>query len=136
MKLKSIIYLCLEKILSPCTDKIVCISKAEKASAEREHIAKDDKLALIPNGIDGLLVEMDNPQDAAEKALWLYRHPKEAAEMKSKALKKVIENYDIKRVVDQHMEMFNKLITGGVNCKTLFIGYDATLYSEERRVAA
>ena len=52
MKLKSMIYLCLEKILSPCTDKIVCISKAEKASAEREHIAKDDKLALIPNGID------------------------------------------------------------------------------------
>lgn len=273
MKLKSITYLCLEKILSPCTDKIVCISKAEKASAEREHIAKADKLALIPNGIDvsavknavaksrselgiaedafvvgmigrlspqkapdvfiraaklihdeipnsafiivgsgeeeeevkafakekglelvvtgwtdepysylkvfdvamllsrwegfglavveymaaeknvvatkidaiptlvddgvdGLLVEMDNPKDAAEKVLWLYRHPKEAAEMKSKALKKVIENYDIKRVVDQHMEMFNKLITGGVNCKTLFIGYDATLYSEERRVAA
>lgn len=52
MKLKSMIYLCLEKLLSPCTDKIVCISKAEKASAEREHIAKDDKLALIPNGID------------------------------------------------------------------------------------
>ena len=39
-------------MLSPCTDKIVCISKAEKASAEREHIAKDDKLDLIPNGID------------------------------------------------------------------------------------
>lgn len=249
MKLKSMIYLCLEKILSPCTDKIVCISKAEKASAKREHIAKDDKLALIPNGIDvsavknavaksrselgiaedafvvgmigrlspqkapdvfiraaklihdeipssafiivgsgeeeeevkafakenglelivtgwtdepysylkvfdvamllsrwegfglavveymaaeknvvatkidaiptlvddgvdGLLVEMDNPKDAAEKVLWLYRHPKEAAEMKSKALKKVIENYDISRVVDQHVEMFEEL-TGG-----------------------
>lgn len=245
------IYLCLEKILSPCTDKIVCISKAEKASAEREHIAKDDKLALIPNGIDvnavrnavaksrselgiaedafvvgmigrlspqkapdvfiraaklihdeipnsafiivgsgeeeeeeevkafakkndlelvvtgwtdepysylkvfdvamllsrwegfglavveymaaeknvvatkidaiptlvddgvdGLLVEMDNPKDAAEKVLWLYRHPKEAAEMKSKALKKVIENYDISRVVDQHIEMFEELTEG------------------------
>ena len=52
MKLKSMIYLLMEKALSPCTDKIVCISKAEKASAEREHIAKDDKLALIPNGID------------------------------------------------------------------------------------
>lgn len=270
MKQKSIIYLCLEKILSSFTEKIVCISKAEKASAEREHIAKDDKLALIPNGIDvntvrnavaksrselgiaedafvvgmigrlspqkapdvfiraaklihdeipnstfiivgsgeeeeevkafakenvleltgwtdepysylkvfdvamllsrwegfglavveymaaeknvvatkidaiptlvddgvdGLLVKMDNSQDAAEKVLWLYLHPKEATEMKSKALKKVIENYDIKRVVDQHMEMFNKLITG-VNCKTLFIGYDATLHHEERRVAA
>ena len=35
----------------------------------------------------------------------------------------MIDNYDIKRVVDQHMEMFNKLITGGVNCKTLFTGY-------------
>ena len=272
MKLKSIIYLCLEKILSPCTDKIVCISKAEKASAEREHIAREDKLALIPNGIDvsavrnagaksreelgiaddafvvgmigrlspqkapdvfiraakmihdkisnsafiivgsgeeeeevksfakenglelvvtgwtdepysylkvfdvamllsrwegfglavveymaaeknvvatkidaiptlvddgvdGLLVEVDNPQDAAEKVIWLYHHPEEAAEMKSKALKKVIENYDIKRVVDQHMKMFNNLITGGVICKALFIGY-TTLHREERRVAA
>lgn len=38
MKLKSMIYLCLEKILVPCTDKIVCISKAEKASAKRENI--------------------------------------------------------------------------------------------------
>lgn len=247
MKLKSMMYLCLEKILSPCTDKIVCISKAEKASAEREHIAKDEKLALIPNGIDvgavrnalaksrselgiaedafvvgmigrlspqkapdvfiraaklihdeipnsafiivgsgeeevkafakenglelvvtgwtdepysylkvfdvamllsrwegfglavveymaaeknvvatkidaiptliddgidGLLVEMDNPKDAAEKVLWLYRHPKEAAEMKSKALKKVIENYDISRVVDQHVKMFEELTEG------------------------
>lgn len=52
MKLKSVIYLLMEKMLSPCTDKIVCISKAEKLSAECEHIAKDDKLALIPNGID------------------------------------------------------------------------------------
>lgn len=240
------IYLCLEKILSPCTDKIVCISKAEKASAEREHIAKDDKLTLIPNGIDvsavknavvksrselgiaedafvvgmigrlspqkapdvfiraaklihdeipnsafiivgsgeeeeevktfakenglnlivtgwtdepysylkvfdvamllsrwegfglavveymaaeknvvatkidaiptlvddgidGLLVEMDNPEDAAEKVLWLYHHPQKAVEMQKKALKKVIENYDISRVVNQHIQLFNEL---------------------------
>lgn len=246
MKLKSMIYLCLEKILSPCTDKIVCISKAEKASAEREHIAKDDKLTLIPNGIDvsavknavvksrselgiaedafvvgmigrlspqkapdvfiraaklihdeipnsafiivgsgeeeeevkafakenglnlivtgwtdepysylkvfdvamllsrwegfglavveymaaeknvvatkidaiptlvddgidGLLVEMDNPEDAAEKVLWLYHHPQKAVEMQKKAFKKVIENYDISRVVNQHIQLFNEL---------------------------
>ena len=236
----------MEKILSPCTDKIVCISKAEKASAEREHIAKDEKLALIPNGIDvsavrnalaksrselgiaedafvvgmigrlspqkapdvfiraaklihdeipnsafiivgsgedeeevktfakenglelvitgwtdepysylkvfdvalllsrwegfglavveymaaeknvvatkidaiptlvddgidGLLVEMDNPEDAAEKVLWLYHHPQKAVEMQKKALKKVIENYDISRVVNQHIQLFNEL---------------------------
>lgn len=249
MKLKSMIYLLMEKALSPCTDKIVCISKAEKASAEREHIAKDDKLALIPNGIDvsavrnavaktrkdlgiaedafvvgmigrlspqkapdvfiraaklihdeipnsafiivgsgeeedevksfakenglelvisgwtdepygylkvfdvamllsrwegfglavveymaaeknvvatkidaiptliedgvdGLLVEVDNPKDAADKVLWLYRHPDEAAAMRLKALKKVIENYDISRVVDQHINMFENLVDG------------------------
>ena len=67
---------------------------------------------LADDGIDGLLVEMDNPQDAADKVLWLYRHPKEATEMKTKALKKVIENYDIKREVDQHLEMFEEF-TGG-----------------------
>ena len=236
----------MEKILSPCTDKIVCISKAEKASAKREHIAKDDKLVLIPNGInvsavrnasaksrselgiaedafvvgmigrlspqkapdvfiraaklihdevpnsafiivgsgeeeeevktfakenglelvitgwtdepysylkvfdvamllsrwegfglavveymaaeknvvatkidaiptlvddgiDGLLVEMDNPEDAAEKVLWLYHHPQKAVEMQKKAFKKVIENYDISRVVNQHIQLFNEL---------------------------
>lgn len=246
MKLKSMIYLLMEKVLSPCTDKIVCISKAEKQSALRMHIAKEDKLALIPNGIDvssvrnavaksrtelgiaedafvvgmigrlspqkapdvfiraaklihdeipnsafiivgngeeeaevrtfaqknhlelvvtgwtdepysylkafdvamllsrwegfglavveymaaeknvvatridaiptlvedgvdGLLVEMDNPKEAAEKVLWLYNHPKEAAEMRKKALKKVIENYDISRVVEQHLDLFEKL---------------------------
>ena len=250
MKLKSMIYLLMEKALSPCTDKIVCISKAEKASAEREHIAKEDKLALIPNGIDvnavrnavaksrkdfgiaddafvvgmigrlspqkapdvfiraaklihdqlpnsafiivgngeeeeavksyakehglklvvtgwtdepysylkvfdvamllsrwegfglavveymaaeknvvatkidaiptlvddgidGLLVEVDNPQDAAEKVLWLYHHSEEAKKMRVKALKKVIEKYDISRVVEQHLEMFNELCDKG-----------------------
>ena len=67
---------------------------------------------LVNDGVDGLLVEVDNPQDAADKVLWLYRHPKEAAEMKYKALKKVIENYDISRVVDQHIEMFEELTEG------------------------
>ncbi len=271
MKLKSMIYLCMEKMLAPCTDRIVCISEAERASALREHIAGEDKLVLIPNGIDveavreavavpradlgiaedafvvgmigrlspqkapdvfiraakrihdvipnsafvivgngeeeaevtafarehglpltvtgwtdvpyrylkvfdvamllsrwegfglavveymaaeknvvatrvdaiptlvedgvdGLLVEADSAEDAADKVLWLHSHPEEAAEMRRKALKKVTENYDIKRVIDQHMDMFNKLLQGGVNRKILFIGYVALL-EEERRVA-
>jgi len=252
MKLKSMIYLCLEKILAPCTDKIVCISKAEKASAKREHIAKDDKLALIPNGIDvnavrnavaksrselgiaedafvvgmigrlsqqkapdvfiraaklihneipnsafiivgsgeeeeevkafakenglelvvtgwtdepysylkvfdvamllsrwegfglaiveymaaeknvvaartdaipslvddgvdGFLVDVDNAEQAADKVLWLHTHPTEAMDMRKKALQKVMMKYDINRVVNQHIDMFNKLILGGKN---------------------
>lgn len=65
---------------------------------------------LVRDHVDGLLVEVNNPQDAAEKVLWLYHHPKEAAEMRKNALKKVIENYDINRVASQHVDMFNKLL--------------------------
>lgn len=246
MSIKSKVYWVIEKLLSPCTDKIVCISPSEKLDAERDHIANGDKLELIPNGIDvekvrkakavarnkigvaddayvvgmigrlsaqkapdtfihaakliheklpntafiivgdgeereeiekfaknnglqlvvtgwtdepysylkvfnvalllsrwegfglavveymaaeknvvatktdgiaylieegvdGLFVLLDNPQDVCEKVMWLYNHPKEAEEMRKKALKKVIENYDISRVVNQHLEMFEKL---------------------------
>ncbi|RGS00247.1 glycosyltransferase family 4 protein [Phocaeicola coprocola] len=246
MKLKSIIYLLIEKLLAPWTDKIVCISIAEKESAKREKISDEKKLVLIPNGIDiskvkeavaiprhilgisdntfvvgmigrvspqkapdvfikaakliqtsipdsafiivgdgeevenikefakqnnlkliitgwtdqpysylkvfdvalllsrwegfglaiveymaaeknvvasrvdaiptlindgkdGLLVDTDNPEDACAKVLWLYDHPKEAFEMRKKALEKVYENYDINRVVFQHIELFKEL---------------------------
>ena len=87
------------------------LAVVEYMAAEKNVVAtKIDAIpTLVDDGVDGLLVEMDNPQDAADKVLWLYRHPKEATEMKSKALKKVIENYDISRVVDQHVEMFEQL---------------------------
>lgn len=65
---------------------------------------------LVKDGVDGLLVNADNPQDAADKVIWLYHHPKEAVEMRRNALKKVMENYDINRVVNQHVEMFNNLL--------------------------
>ena len=66
MKLKSLVYLLMEKCLSPLTDKIVCISEAEKESAEREHIAKKDKLELIPNGIDVSAVKNAIPKQRSE----------------------------------------------------------------------
>ena len=66
MKLKSIVYLLMEKCLSPLTDKIVCISEAEKKSAERNHIARRDKLELIPNGIDISAVRNAIPKQRSE----------------------------------------------------------------------
>lgn len=250
MRIKSVIYLLIEKCLAPLTDKIICISEAEKTSAEKEHIAKESKLVLIPNGIDisavrnaipkqrselgipdeafvigmigrlsqqkapdifiraarlihesipnsafiivgdgeeresvesfakenglnlyvtgwtdapysylkvfdvalllsrwegfglaiveymaaeknvvasradaiptliedgtdGLLVEVDNPEDVKDKVLWLYNHPQEAKIMKEKALEKVIRNYDISRVVEQHVDLFVKICKRG-----------------------
>ncbi len=90
------------------------LAVVEYMAAEKNVVATniDAIPTLVNDGVDGLLVEVDNPQDAADKVLWLYRHPKEAEEMKSKALKKVIENYDISRVVDQHIEMFEELTEG------------------------
>ena len=60
--------------------------------------------------------------------------------MRRKALKKVIENYDINRVVNQHIDMFEKLISGGVilcnEFSYVFIGCAVASENEERRVAA
>lgn len=248
MKLKSIIYLIMERLLAATTDRIVCISEAEKESAQKKHVGKEDKLKLIPNGInieevrsavtksrkelgmddnayivgmigrltpqkapdifiraanlikkripqaafiivgngdmadeivkyaeehhlllyvtgwtdepytylktfdvalllsrwegfglavveymaaeknvvasrtdalptliddgiDGLLVEVDSPEDACEKVVWLYEHPNEARQMRKAALKKVYEKYSIQRVAQQHLDMFEELMS-------------------------
>lgn len=42
-------------------------------------------------------------------AAFFFGQESEAVEMQKKALKKVIENYDISRVVNQHIQLFNEL---------------------------
>ena len=51
-KLKKEIYKLVEKILAAFCSKIICISDAEKQSALRENICKENKLQVIYNGID------------------------------------------------------------------------------------
>lgn len=87
----------------------------EYMAAEKNAVAScvDAIPTLIEDGVDGLLVDVDNPQDAAEKVLWLYRHPNEAAAMRRNALNKVYAEYDINRVINQHIDMFNKLVCLG-----------------------
>lgn len=46
------LYVVLEKIMGHFCDAIVCISEAEKKSAQRENICKENKLHVIYNGID------------------------------------------------------------------------------------
>lgn len=64
---------------------------------------------LIDDVVDGLLVDVDNPEDVRDKVVWLHSHPEEADNMKKKALNKVKACYDISRVVDQHERMFVNL---------------------------
>lgn len=49
---KKNIFVALEKLMAPFCDAIVCISEAEKQSALKKKICKEDKLHVIYNGID------------------------------------------------------------------------------------
>lgn len=87
----------------------------EYMAAEKNVVATraDAIPSLIEDGEDGFLVDIDNPEQAADKVLWLHIHPNEAEEMRQKALRKVKDKYDINRVVKQHINMFNELIAMG-----------------------
>ena len=49
-KIKSLIYLIVERLLARYTDKIVCISNAERISALKHKIAPDRELEVVLNG--------------------------------------------------------------------------------------
>ena len=49
---KKAFFIVVEKLMAHFCDVIVCISEAEKVSALREKICKEDKLHVIENGID------------------------------------------------------------------------------------
>ncbi len=87
----------------------------EYMAAEKNVVATraDAIPSLIEDGEDGFLVDIDNPEQAADKVLWLHNHPNEAEEMRQKALQKVKSKYDINRVVKQHIDMFKELIPMG-----------------------
>lgn len=49
---KKTMYTAIEKVAAPFCDKIICISDAEKQSALKKRICKEDKLQVIFNGVD------------------------------------------------------------------------------------
>lgn len=110
----------------------------EYMAAEKNVVATraDAIPSLIEDGEDGFLVDIDNPEQAADKVLWLRNHPNEAEEMRQKALWRVKSKYDINRVVKQHINMFNELIAmgGAEQNKGLIVSF-AFHYNEERRAA-
>lgn len=87
------------------------LSIAEYMAAGKNVIATNvDALpTLIEDGVDGLLVDVDSPEDVKDKALYLYSHPEEAEAMKEKARQKAGRQFDINRVADQHAGLFTGL---------------------------
>lgn len=66
------------------------LAVVEYMAAEKNVVAtRTDAIpTLIDDGVDGLLVEVDNPEDVKEKVMWLYNHPNEAKAMRDKALQR------------------------------------------------
>ena len=88
------------------------LAVVEYMAAEKNVVATriDALPTIIEDGVDGSLVNVDSPEDLCEKILWIRNHPDDAAQIRANAFKKVCENFDIKRVVQQHLEMFDQLI--------------------------
>ena len=110
----------------------------EYMAAEKNVVAAraDAIPSLIEDGKDGFLVDIDHPEQAADKVLWLHNHPNEAEEMRQKALRKAKSTYDINRVVKQHINIFDGLISmGGTEQNKALIVSVAFHYNEERRAA-
>ena len=110
------------------------LAVVEYMAAEKNVVATriDAIPTLIDDKQDGMLVNADDPKDAAEKVLWLYSHPGEAATIRDNALRKVQEKYDIQRVINQHIAMFKQLSGGGNNIVPLLrVAY----LDRERRAA-
>lgn len=91
------------------------LAVVEYMAAEKNAVAtRTDAIpTLIDDKQDGLLVNTNDSQDAAEKVLWLHSHPEMAASMRNNALRKVQDKYDIQRVINQHIAMFKQLSGGG-----------------------
>jgi glycosyltransferase involved in cell wall biosynthesis len=54
---KELAYKLIEKVQIPFTNRIICISEAEKESAVRNHICSADKIQVIANGVDFELLD-------------------------------------------------------------------------------
>ena len=87
------------------------LAVVEYMAAEKNVVATriDALPTIIDDKVDGLLCDVDSPKDLCEKIIWLHNNPKDAAQMRAKAFKKVCEKYDIQRVAQQHLEMFEQL---------------------------
>ncbi len=66
----------------------------------------------IEDGATGLLCDVYNPKDIAEKILWIFEHQKEASTMGKTARQKVINTYDVEKVVQTNVSFYKSLIDG------------------------
>lgn len=66
---------------------------------------------IVRDGIDGILVDVDAPEQAADAIIYLYKNKELAEKMKKDAWEYALQTYDIQRVADQHLKLFRSITT-------------------------
>ena len=65
---------------------------------------------LITNGVNGILVPMDDYHAVADALITLYNNPSMRTQMGENGVKIVDSKFDVKRVGTQHIELFEELL--------------------------
>ena len=65
---------------------------------------------IVRDGVDGILVDVDSPEQVAE-ALWhIYSDKEFALKLREEAYQSACTKFDVRRVAEQHMKLFNELM--------------------------
>lgn len=83
----------------------------EYMAAKKNFVAtKIDAIpTIVRDGIDGILVEADSPEQAANAVISLYKNKELAERMKAEAWEYAHKRYDIQRVTEQHLQLFESI---------------------------
>lgn len=66
---------------------------------------------IVRDGVDCILVDVDSSEQAAKAVIRLYNDKVLAGQMIEQAWNYAHQRYDINRVAEQHIELFNKLLS-------------------------
>ncbi len=64
---------------------------------------------IIDNGINGYIVEQDNPVELSKRIIWLAQNKEKRREFGKKGREKILNNFDINEIADQLIKVYSKL---------------------------
>lgn len=67
---------------------------------------------LVEDMENGLIVDMDDPEDIAEMIAWSFDNPEQAARLRRKAREQMMEQHDARRIFPQKDALLRGMITG------------------------
>lgn len=67
---------------------------------------------VIQDGYNGLLVDFFSPQQIAQRVNEVFNHPTRMAELRQNARKTILERYDLKKLLPQHLQLMENVING------------------------